>query len=683
MKAQIKKLALLAVVLLVPSVASAQTYPTVPNNSVIGRIGVGTGTGPAQAIPFTSLPWTVNNTPINGGTNGQILYDNNGKVGEYSAAAARTYLGLASVYSVACSSNQWIAAIVAGVPGCTQPSFSNLSGNIAVSQMNSGTNASLNTVFSGAGNWAEPQDYRFTATNASPAAQTLKGKLQQLPVMCEDYSGGCTAANITQAMYDAAAGNRCFQFNGNYTINASVALVAPSGVLCLTGRGGLTGSAGMNGPLLDIKNSNNGFFMGQGLAFNCASVLSIPSAIKVWTDNAGGTTGTSINGPIIVNCRRGIQFGDPNYTDNLVDSNYMQGGGYTYNTAQPLAMYSSQSGLFVDNWISHADNTNLSSTFTGTCTGTTLAASAITGALFKDDLVTGTGVAAGTYIVSQSTGTPGQAGNYTVSAACTSSANSLTARPAAINYLIVGGSLNIRNGNVQNSIVGGKMFVARPVNSASFGYPYGRPSVTGATIEGSDIIFSSDTDGVATPGSGAFYMSGNQGDFSANTNCYITTDSAWTGTISVANNRLFSTISRTANNICANNSNAVVNFDLESFGSNMLQGYAGVSGGVQRMKTKDIAPVVTLTGTSATQGAGDSIVTFNGSGTYTYTMLSAARYPGRMLFLNNVTANAVNSASSNIQTPSGTIVSAIMAGGIGKWVMLVADGANWRIVANN
>jgi hypothetical protein len=591
------------------SPAIAQQFNTIPDNTVIGRIGTGNGSGPAQAVPFGSLPWTIGSTPINGGVNGQILYDNNGKVGEYSASAARTYLGLASVYSATCSSNQWISAIVAGVPGCTQPSFSNLAGNISTSQMGSGTNATANTVFSGAGVWAEPEDYRYLPTNASPSAQTIRTQLQKIPVSCEDYSGGCTAANISQAMSDAATNGRCFQFNGNYTISTSVTLVAPSGILCLTGRGGLTGSGSMNGALLDIKNSNNGAYIGSGLAFNCASILSIPAAIKVWTDGAGGTQNTNINGPVIVNCRRGIQFGDPAYTDFIVDGNYMQGGGYTFNVAQPIAMYSSQSGLFVDNFLNHADNSNLSSTFTGTCSGTTLTAASVTGYLAKDDILTGTGITtAGTYIVTQTSGPAGGAGNYTVSSSCTSSSNALTARPSAINYLVVGGALNVRNGNVQNTIVGGKLFVARPVNSATFTYPYGRPSIIGSTIEGADVIFSSDPDGVATPGAGSFSMVGTQGDFSQNTNAYITTDAAWTGTITVAHNRLFATSARTQKNIIANNAGAVIYSDKQSFGSNMLQGSSGVQGGTQYMasvaNTATSVQAAPSNPTGTTSGAG-------------------------------------------------------------------------------
>jgi hypothetical protein len=63
--------------------------------------------------------------------------------------------------------------------------------------------------------------------------------------------------------------------------------------------------------------------------------------------------------------------------------------------------------------------------FTGTCSGTVLTASAVTGDINIGWTVTGTGVTAGTTITSNGTGTGG-AGTYNVSQTCTSSGASLT-----------------------------------------------------------------------------------------------------------------------------------------------------------------------------------------------------------------------------------------------------------------
>lgn len=64
--------------------------------------------------------------------------------------------------------------------------------------------------------------------------------------------------------------------------------------------------------------------------------------------------------------------------------------------------------------------------FTGTGSGTSLTTSAVTGIILSGDSVAGTGVPAGTTIVSQTSGTTGGAGVYVTSAATTSSGASLT-----------------------------------------------------------------------------------------------------------------------------------------------------------------------------------------------------------------------------------------------------------------
>ena len=64
-------------------------------------------------------------------------------------------------------------------------------------------------------------------------------------------------------------------------------------------------------------------------------------------------------------------------------------------------------------------------TFTGTGSGTNLTVTAVTGVIGLGDVLSGTGVTAGTTIVSQTSGTTGGAGVYVTSLATTSSANAL------------------------------------------------------------------------------------------------------------------------------------------------------------------------------------------------------------------------------------------------------------------
>lgn len=76
-------------------------------------------------------------------------------------------------------------------------------------------------------------------------------------------------------------------------------------------------------------------------------------------------------------------------------------------------------------------------TFTATGTGTSLAASAVTGLISIGDTVAGTGVPAGTTIVAQVSGTTGGAGTYTTSQATTISAATATAYGNKLNVSAV------------------------------------------------------------------------------------------------------------------------------------------------------------------------------------------------------------------------------------------------------
>ena len=73
-------------------------------------------------------------------------------------------------------------------------------------------------------------------------------------------------------------------------------------------------------------------------------------------------------------------------------------------------------------------------TFTGTGLGNSLTVSSVTGEIFLGDVVSGTGVPAGTTIVSQTSGTEGGAGVYVTSQAVTASGASLTANQPTSMY---------------------------------------------------------------------------------------------------------------------------------------------------------------------------------------------------------------------------------------------------------
>lgn len=85
--------------------------------------------------------------------------------------------------------------------------------------------------------------------------------------------------------------------------------------------------------------------------------------------------------------------------------------------------------------------------FTGTGSGTSLTTTSVTGIILAGDAVTGTGVPAGTTILSQTSGTTGGAGVYVTSQATTSSGASLTSGgipPGATTAFLQGELADIR-----------------------------------------------------------------------------------------------------------------------------------------------------------------------------------------------------------------------------------------------
>ena len=68
----------------------------------------------------------------------------------------------------------------------------------------------------------------------------------------------------------------------------------------------------------------------------------------------------------------------------------------------------------------------------------------------------------------------------------------------------------------------------------------------------------------------------------------------------------------------------------------------------------------------------------------TVTLPTASSFTGRILYINTITANSVDSASSNvIPLGSNTAGTAILAATAGKFTMLQSDGSNWITMMSN
>jgi hypothetical protein len=91
----------------------------------------------------------------------------------------------------------------------------------------------------------------------------------------------------------------------------------------------------------------------------------------------------------------------------------------------------------------------------------------------------------------------------------------------------------------------------------------------------------------------------------------------------------------------------------------------------------------TVNAATYTVAATDSSLRFTTTNC-TVTLPAAASFPGRILYLNTITANSVISASSNvIPLGSNTAGTAILAATLGKFAMIQSDGTNWITMMAN
>lgn len=157
----------------------------------------------------------------------------------------------------------------------------------------------------------------FTPANPTPQTASVQTKLRAaLPVMCEDYVGGCTAANIQAAMIYAANNNHCYMGAGSYSVTTTISVTKANGVTgtpCISGNFSIVGPAsGTLTAVLEFKNVTDVQVLGN-LKVDCNNNAYTTSAVKFWSDNSPPGSNVQYNFPTNVeyaNCRQGIVYGD-------------------------------------------------------------------------------------------------------------------------------------------------------------------------------------------------------------------------------------------------------------------------------------------------------------------------------------------------------------------------------------
>ena len=94
-----------------------------------------------------------------------------------------------------------------------------------------------------------------------------------------------------------------------------------------------------------------------------------------------------------------------------------------------------------------------------------------------------------------------------------------------------------------------------------------------------------------------------------------------------------------------------------------------------------ISPTVTKTSYRVIDS--DKWIVFNTTGSCTLTLPKATKYPGREIFIKQIAAYTVVSASSNVQPLTSVTAGTAILSGAGKFARLISNGTHWVIMESN
>lgn len=154
---------------------------------------------------------------------------------------------------------------------------------------------------------------------------------------------------------------------------------------------------------------------------------------------------------------------------------------------------------------------SMGASFTGTQSGTNLTTTSVTGLISVGDTVTGTGVAANTKIVSQTSGTPGGAGVYVTSLSGTASAASCTSASNILDVTVDSGVLAVGQLLAGNSVAANTVITALGTGTGGTGtyVVSGSPqNLASGAMTSTDVLVTVTFDSVS---GGFFITSGNVG----------------------------------------------------------------------------------------------------------------------------------------------------------------------------